>query len=112
MNSLSRLRGVYKHNLDTLRSSPLAEISGSLGDLGTLLPLMTALVLTNSISLSSTLLFTGAANILTGVAFGVPLPVQPMKAIAAVAIARKFTIEENAAAGLVVATLVGLFSIT
>jgi hypothetical protein len=73
---------------------------------------MTALVLTNSISLPSTLLFTGSANILTGVAFGLPLPVQPMKAIAAVAIARKFTLEENAAAGLVVAGLVGLFSIT
>lgn len=35
-----------------------------------------------------------------------------MKAIAAVAIARKFTLEENAAAGLVVAALVGLFSVT
>jgi hypothetical protein len=73
---------------------------------------MTALVLTNSISLPSTLLFTGAANIFTGIAFGLPLPVQPMKAIAAVAIARKFSIEENAAAGLVVAGLVGLFSVT
>jgi hypothetical protein len=93
-------------------SQPLAELSGSLGDLGTLLPLMTALVLTHSISFPSTLLFTGAANILTGVAFGLPLPVQPMKAIAAVAIARGFTLEENAAAGLVVAGLVGLFSVT
>jgi hypothetical protein len=109
---VSRLRGVQRHNLETIRSQPLAELSGSLGDLGTLLPLMTALVLTNSISLPSTLLFTGAANIFTGVAFGLPLPVQPMKAIAAVAIARKFTLEENAAAGLVVAGLVGLFSIT
>jgi MFS superfamily sulfate permease-like transporter len=73
---------------------------------------MTALVLSNSVSLPSTLLFTGAANVITGVAFGIPLPVQPMKAIAAVAIARKFTLEENAAAGLVVAVLVGLFGIT
>jgi hypothetical protein len=73
---------------------------------------MTALVLTGSISLPSTLLFTGAANVFTGAAFGIPLPVQPMKAIAAVAIARKFTLEENAAAGLVVASLVGIFSVT
>ncbi|OAL52407.1 sulfate transporter [Pyrenochaeta sp. DS3sAY3a] len=73
---------------------------------------MTALVITNSISLPSTLLFTGAANILTGASFGLPLPVQPMKAIAAVAIARKFSLDENAAAGLVVAGLVGLFSVT
>ncbi|KAF2003692.1 hypothetical protein P154DRAFT_519915 [Amniculicola lignicola CBS 123094] len=106
------LRRIHKYNVETLRNSPLAELSGSLGDLGTLLPLMTALVLTKSISLPATLLFTGAANIMTGVAFGIPLPVQPMKAIAAVAIARKFTMEENAAAGLVVAGLVGVFSVT
>jgi hypothetical protein len=109
---IPRLRRVNRHNVNTIRSQPLAELSGSLGDLGTLLPLMTALVITKSISLPSTLLFTGAANIFTGVAFGLPLPVQPMKAIAAVAIARKFTLEENAAAGLVVAGLVGLFSVT
>lgn len=111
-NPIPRLRRIYKHNVDTFRLQPLAELSGSLGDLGTLLPLMTALVITNSISLPSTLLFTGAANVLTGISFGIPLPVQPMKAIAAVAIARKFTLEENAAAGLVVAGLVGLFSVT
>jgi hypothetical protein len=111
-NPIPRLRRVQLHNVDTIKAQPLAELSGSLGDLGTLLPLMTALVITNSISLPSTLLFTGAANIFTGVAFGIPLPVQPMKAIAAVAIARKFTLEENAAAGIVVAGLVGIFSIT
>ncbi|KAH8730681.1 hypothetical protein GQ44DRAFT_736379 [Phaeosphaeriaceae sp. PMI808] len=111
-NPTPRLRRIYRYNVDTLKSQPLAEFSGSFGDLGTLLPLMTALVLTNSISLSSTLLFTGAANIITGAVFGIPLPVQPMKAIAAVAIARKFTMEENAAAGLVVAGLVAVFSAT
>lgn len=109
---LSRPKRNLKHNAETLRSQPLAELSGSLGDLGTLLPLMTALVITDSISLPSTLLFTGVANILTGTVFGLPLPVQPMKAIAAVAIARKFTLEENAAAGLVVAGLVGVLSLT
>jgi hypothetical protein len=98
-NPFPRLRKVHRHNVETLTSAPLAELSGSLGDLGTLLPLMTALVIT---SLPATLLFTGAANVLTGVAFGIPLPVQPMKAIAAVAIARKFTLEETAAAGVVV----------
>ena len=101
-NPFPHLRKSYKHNVETFKTDPLAELSGSLGDLGTLLPLMTALVITRSISLPATLLFTGAANILTGAAFGIPLPVQPMKAIAAVAIARKFTLEENAAAGIVV----------
>lgn len=111
-NPIPRLRHNLHHNVETFRTQPLAELSGSLGDLGTLLPLMTALVIAKSISLPSTLLFTGAANAFTGIAFGLPLPVQPMKAIAAVAIARKFTMEETAAAGLVVAGSVGVLSIT
>ncbi|KAF2205558.1 hypothetical protein GQ43DRAFT_407183 [Delitschia confertaspora ATCC 74209] len=111
-STFSQLKRINSHNVHTFSTSPLQELSGSLGDLGTLLPLMTALVLTNSISLSSTLLFTGAANILTGLVYGIPLPVQPMKAIAALAIARKFTVSETAAAGLVVAFLVGIMSVT
>lgn len=111
-NPIPRLRTNLHHNVQIFRLQPLAELSGSLGDLGTLLPLMTALVITKSISLPSTLLFTGAANVFTGIAFGLPLPVQPMKAIAAVAIAREFTMEENVAAGLVVAGIVGVLSIT
>lgn len=68
-----------KHNLRTLRHAPLSEISGALGDLGTLLPLMIALALQGSISLPSTLVFSGLFNIATGAAFGLPLPVQPSK---------------------------------
>lgn len=100
------------HNVRTLRRAPLSEISGSLGDLGTLLPLLIALTLTDSISLSTTLVFTGVANILTGMLFSVPLPVQPMKAVAAVAIARNFSREETASAGLFVASVIGFLSVT
>ncbi|KAF2137245.1 uncharacterized protein K452DRAFT_291777 [Aplosporella prunicola CBS 121167] len=110
--SSAYLRRVTQHNLSALRNNPLGELSGSLGDLGTLLPLLVALTLAHSISLPSTLIFTGAANILTGVFFGIPLPVQPMKAIASVAISRSYTLEENAAAGLGVAAVVGLMSVT
>ncbi|KAI9861855.1 MAG: hypothetical protein M1824_001966 [Vezdaea acicularis] len=98
--------------LSTLRYSPLAEVSGSLGDLGTLLPLLIALTLTDSISLSSTLVFTGLSNILTGLFFGIPLPVQPMKAIAALAIANNYTRASTASAGLFVAGSVGILSLT
>lgn len=73
------LRRFNANNWATLKESPLAEISGALGDLGTLLPLMIALAVQNSISLSSTLVFSGLWNILTGAIFGIPLPVQPMK---------------------------------
>lgn len=73
---------------------------------------MIALTLTKSISLPTTLVFSGLANILTGAIFGIPLPVQPMKAIAAVAISQNFTKQETAAAGLTVAFAVATLSIT
>jgi hypothetical protein len=75
----SKIHQLHSNNVAAFRKSPLSEISGSLGDLGTLLPLMIALAVNNSISLSTTLVFSGIWNILTGVVFGIPLPVQPMK---------------------------------
>lgn len=79
------LKARSTNNVAALRDSPLAEISGAFGDLGTLLPLMIALAVNNSISLSTTLVFSGLWNILTGIAFGIPLPVQPMKVITLIA---------------------------
>lgn len=108
----SDLRLIHQHNVRTIRTSPLAELSGALGDLGTLLPLMIAMALKGSIDLSSTLVFSGLANIFTGVFFGIPLPVQPMKAIAAVAISQEFSKEETAAAGLTMGIAVFILSAT
>ncbi|KAK3351397.1 hypothetical protein B0H65DRAFT_568519 [Neurospora tetraspora] len=85
----SHLRRITSHNTSHLTTPHLllSEISGSLGDLGTLLPLLLALSLQGSIDLPSTLIFSGLFNIATGFIFGVPLPVQPMKAIAAASLA-------------------------
>lgn len=76
---LAHLGRLNRHNAATLRRASLGEISGSLGDLGTLLPLMIALAAQGSIKLGSTLVFSGIFNVLTGLLFGIPLPVQPMK---------------------------------
>ncbi|KAK3325477.1 sulfate transporter [Apodospora peruviana] len=108
----ARLRRVNRYNLQTLRRSPAAEISGALGDLGTLLPVMIALAVQGSINLSSTLVLSGIFNMATGAAFGVPLPVQPMKAIAAASIARKSSLSETVAAGSWVGAVVLVLSIT
>ena len=103
---------IQRYNIETFHSQPLAEISGSFGDIGTLLPILIALTQIRAISLSSTLVFSGLANILTGLAFGIPLPVQPMKAIAAVALAQNFSQPEIASAGIFVAAAIGFLSIT
>lgn len=88
-----------------------AEVNGSLGDLGTFIPIVIALTLVNGLDLGTTLIFTGVYNIITGLFFGVPMPVQPMKSIAAVAISagNPLTIPEIMAAGICTAgTLLGL----
>jgi Molybdate transporter of MFS superfamily len=82
------------------------------GDLGTFLPIVIAETIGHQISLSTTLIFTGVFNILTGLFFGIPLPVQPMKAIAAVAISKSFTAGQTAAAGIFVASCIFVFSVT
>ncbi|TIC91845.1 Molybdate transporter 1 [Colletotrichum higginsianum] len=111
---LSHLKRVQQHNVATLRRSPLAEISGALGDLGTLLPLMIALAVQRSIYLDSTLVFSGIFNVVTGAVFGIPLPVQPMKAIAAAAISRSEygNIQTVMAAGQWVSLAVLVMSLT
>lgn len=110
--AIQTFREISAHNLRVLRDQPFSEISGSLGDLGTFLPIAIALTVNGTISLSSTLIFSGVFNILTGLFFGIPLPVQPMKAIAAVAIANSFSHGQIAAAGLFVAACIFLFSVT
>lgn len=101
-----------RYNIETFYRQPLTEISGSFGDIGTLLPILIALTQIRTISLPSTLVFSGLANIITGLAFGTPLPVQPMKAIAAVALAQNFSRAEIASAGIFVAAAIGFLSIT
>lgn len=103
---------MLSHNLATFRRQPWAEISGSLGDLGTFLPILIALSEGKQISLTTTLIFTGIYNILTGVFFGIPLPVQPMKAIAAIALLKSLSAGQTAAAGIFVSTCILLFSTT
>lgn len=110
--TINSLRDISAYNLRTFRRHYVSEISGSLGDLGTFLPIAIALAVNGTVSLASTLIFSGVYNILTGLFFGIPLPVQPMKAIAAVAIARNFSNGSIAAAGIFVGACILVFSLT
>lgn len=73
-----------------------------MGDLGTYIPIVLALTLVCQLDLSTTLIFTALYNIATGLIFGIPMPVQPMKSIAAVAVSETphLTVSQIAAAGL------------
>ena len=52
-----RLWETKRYNIQTFRLQPLSEISGSFGDIGTLLPILIALTEIKAISVSSTLVF-------------------------------------------------------
>lgn len=92
-------RGPFIQNTHTI----IGEASGSLGDLGTMVPLVTALVLAGSVSPSWSLIWMGVFFIFTGFTLSIPFPIQPMKAIAALAIANSYTPEVVVAAGLMTA---------
>lgn len=63
------------------------EFSGSLGDLGTLLPLSMGMIMVNGMSPTGVFFTIGLFYLCAGLYFGVPVPVQPMKAISSYAIA-------------------------
>ncbi|XP_060205619.1 molybdate transporter 2 [Lycium barbarum] len=85
-----------------LKTPLLSELGGSVGDLGTYIPIVLALTLVSNLDLSTTLIFTAFYNIITGAIFGIPMPVQPMKSIAAVAVSETphLTVPQIAAAGI------------
>jgi len=80
---MARMGGGFKLNLN--------EISGSLGDLATFLPLAVGLIVVNGVNATSIFLAAGILYIASGLYFGVPVPVQPLKATSALAIALSAT---------------------
>ncbi len=71
----------------------LNEFSGAIGDLGTLLPLAFALVVVNGFPPARLFLLFGIVYVFTGLYFKVPVAVQPLKAMAVIAIAKGFSVE-------------------
>jgi len=88
------------------------EISGSLGDLGTFIPLLVGMSVTNGLNFASALFFAGVFNVLTGLVFFIPMAVQPMKAIAAVAISENLRAEQILAAGIWTSAVVLFLGLT
>ncbi|CAL8471686.1 g11228 [Coccomyxa elongata] len=94
-------------------SLTLTEISGAFGDVGTFVPLLVALVRVVGLDLGTTLIFTGVYNIASGLLFGIPMPVQPMKAIAAIALAdQHMRLAHVIASGIFVSGVTFLLGVT
>jgi hypothetical protein len=64
-------------------------LSGAFGDIGTDLPLIVGIVLVSGLDPAKVFLMFGIMQALTGVIYGMPMPVQPLKAVAVIAISLK-----------------------
>lgn len=77
-----------------------AEMAGAVADLGVFVPIAVALIVTNGLSATAVLLPAGLLYIVAGLAYRLPVPVQPLKAFGAIAIAHGLSSSEIAAGAL------------
>ena len=64
------------------------EVAGALADLGVLVPIAVVLIVSNGLSATAALLPAGLLYLVAALAYGLPIPVQPLKAFGAIAIAK------------------------
>jgi len=77
-----------------------SELAGAVGDVGVLVPIATALVVGNGLSATAVLLPAGLLYLAAALAYRLPVPVQPLKAFGAIAIAQGLGSDAIAAGAL------------
>lgn len=90
----------------------LRELAGSMGDFGTLFPLAIGYIVVCGLNPAGFLTIMGAANIATGLIYRLPMPLQPMKVLAVMAIAQKWSPSMVYASGFGMGIIWLLFAIT
>jgi SulP family sulfate permease len=88
------------------------ELAGSLGDLGTLLPMTVGMIMINGMSAVGTFYLIGLFYILAGSYFRIPIAVQPMKVVGAYAIATAMTAEQVVASTLLISVFLTIIAIS
>jgi len=90
------------------------ELAGSLGDLGTLLPIVVGMILINRLSPTTVFLAFGLFYLMTGFYYRLPIPVQPLKAVGAIALAYPNQITESVigAGGILFGSLLLVLSLS
>jgi SulP family sulfate permease len=81
------------------------ELAGALGDLGVLVPIAVALIVKNGLTPTAVLLPAGLLYVVAGLLYRLPVPVQPLKAFGAIAIAHGFGAEDIAAGALLMGAI-------
>jgi len=78
------------------------ELAGSFGDIGTDLPLIVGIVLATGLDASPVFIVFGLLQIATGLLYGLPMPMQPLKAMAVLVITSRITGSVLLGAGLAI----------
>ncbi|MBI4632411.1 MAG: hypothetical protein HY742_00750 [Deltaproteobacteria bacterium] len=90
----------------------MRELAGSMGDFGTLFPLAIGYIAVCGLDPAGFLVMMGLANIVTGLVYRLPLPIEPMKVLAVVAIAQRWSPSMIYASGFGMGIVWLLFGIT
>jgi sulfate permease, SulP family len=75
-------------------------VAGALADLGVLVPIAVVLIVSNGLSATAALLPAGLLYVCAALAYGLPIPVQPLKAFGAIAIAKGLGVDVIAAGAM------------
>jgi sulfate permease, SulP family len=81
------------------------ELAGAVADIGVLIPIATALIVSNGLSATAVLLPAGLLYVVAALVYRLPVPVQPLKAFGAVAIAQGLGSDEIAAGALLMGVI-------
>ena len=88
------------------------ELAGAFGDMGTDVPLLIGVALASHLDGASVLIMFGLMQVLTGLAYRMPMPVQPLKAMAAIVIAQQTAAPVLYGAGLAIGIIMLLLALT
>ena len=88
------------------------ELAGAFGDMGTDVPLLIGVALASHLDGASVLIMFGVMQVLTGLAYRMPMPVQPLKAMAAIVIAQQTAAPVLYGAGLAIGIIMLLLALT
>jgi sulfate permease, SulP family len=95
-----------------MRPPTSGDVSGAVADLGVFVPLVAALILVNGLHPGPVLLLAGALYVAAGAWFRVPFPVQPLKALTALAVAQQLSPEVIRAGGLLIGVILVVLTVT
>jgi MFS superfamily sulfate permease-like transporter len=88
------------------------EFSGSIGDIGTDLPLILGMILASGIDAASVFIVYGFMQIFSGIFYGIPMAVQPLKAIATIVIAGSISGDLIYTGGFIIGVIMLILTLT